>query len=66
MCMPPKHPLHTFRDFFTHLFTIAVGLLIALGLASAAESHHHVHVGDEAEANIVSELKDTSMISATC
>ena len=54
----PEHPVHTFRDFLLHLFTITVGLLIALGLESAVEWRHHVHVGDEAEANIISELKD--------
>ena len=52
----PEHPVHSYRDFFLHLFTI--GLLIALCLESAVEWRHHVHVGEEAEANIVGELKD--------
>ncbi len=54
----PEHPVHSYRDFFLHLFTITIGLLIALGLESAVEWRHHVHVGEEAEANIVGELKD--------
>ena len=54
----PEHPVQSLRDFFLHLFTITIGLLIALGLEAAVEWRHHVHVGDEAETNIVSELKD--------
>jgi hypothetical protein len=59
----PEHPVHSYRDFFLHLFTITIGLLKALGLESAVEWRHHVHVGDEAEANIVSELKIISTTS---
>ena len=54
----PEHPLTTRKDFFLHLFTITIGLLIALGLENTAEWIHHVHQRREADANIVSELRD--------
>jgi hypothetical protein len=55
---PPHHPLHTWRDFFIHLFTITVGLLIALGLEAAAEAVHHRHIVHQAEANLHAELRE--------
>jgi hypothetical protein len=38
---PPHHPLHTWRDFFVHIGTITVGLLIAIGLEQTVEAIHH-------------------------
>ena len=52
----PEHPIGGKRDFFLHLFTITVGLLIALGLENGAEALHHRHERKEAEANIRQEL----------
>jgi len=52
----PEHPIHGIRDFFIHLFTITVGLLIALGLENLAEWRQHVHIKHEAVANIRREL----------
>ncbi|MES2392294.1 MAG: hypothetical protein V4555_11680 [Acidobacteriota bacterium] len=40
---PPHHPTHTWQDFFIHIATICVGLLIAIGLEQAVESIHHHH-----------------------
>ena len=53
----PEHRVGGARDFFVHLFTITVGLLIALGLENAAEALHHRHQRKEAEANIRQELR---------
>jgi len=39
----PHHPLHTWKDFWIHLGTITIGLLIALGLENAAEHAHQLH-----------------------
>ena len=39
----PHQPLHTWRDFWVHLGTITVGLVIALGLEQAVEYGHRVH-----------------------
>lgn len=54
----PDHKLDGARDFFMHLFTITIGLLIALALENAAEALHHRHLRKEAEANITQELRE--------
>ena len=40
---PPHHPAHTWRDFFIHIATIVVGLLIAVILEQTVEHFHHQH-----------------------
>jgi len=55
---PPDHKLHGVGDFFLHLFTITVGLLIALSLEGLVERAHHNHLREEATVNIMQELKD--------
>ena len=54
----PEHRVGGMRDFFVHLFTITIGLLIALGLENAAEAWHHHHQRLEAEATIREELTE--------
>jgi len=46
---PPHHPTHTWKDFFIHLATIVVGLLIAVGLEQTVEYLHHRHLAQEFE-----------------
>jgi hypothetical protein len=55
---PPEHGIHGVRDFFIHLLTITVGLLIALGLEQSVELLHHRNQRKEAEAMIRQEIKD--------
>lgn len=38
---PAPHAAHGWRDFFVHIVTIVIGLLIALGLEQFAEGIHH-------------------------
>jgi hypothetical protein len=40
---PPHHSANTWRDFFIHITTIVVGLLIAIGLEQSVEDLHHAH-----------------------
>ena len=40
---PPHHAATTWRDFFIHIATIVVGLLIAIGLEQTVEWVHHRH-----------------------
>jgi hypothetical protein len=40
---PPHDKVHTWRDFFIHIATICVGLLIAVGLEQTVEALHHHH-----------------------
>jgi hypothetical protein len=55
---PPEHGIHGTRDFFVHLFTITIGLLIALGLEAAVEAVHHRHQREEAETLIRQEIQN--------
>jgi hypothetical protein len=38
---PPHETVHTWRDFFIHIATIVVGLIIAIGLEQTVEWVHH-------------------------
>jgi hypothetical protein len=40
---PPHEAAHTWKDFFIHIATICVGLLIAIGLEQSVEALHHRH-----------------------
>ena len=40
---PPHHAINSWRDFFIHIATIVVGLLIAIGLQQTVESIHDRH-----------------------
>jgi hypothetical protein len=39
----PRQSVHTWKDFFIHIATIVVGLLIAIGLEQTVEHFHHKH-----------------------
>jgi hypothetical protein len=57
---PPHHAANSWRDFFVHIATIVIGLLIAVGLEQTVEWAHHRHqrhqlqedLHDEAEENL--------------
>ena len=49
---PPHHTVSTWRDFFIHIATIVVGLLIAVGIEQAVESIHHHHQLHQIEADL--------------
>ena len=53
---PPHETPHGVRDFLLHLFTITVGLLIALSLEGCVEWQHHRHLVHEAEASLHTEI----------
>jgi hypothetical protein len=55
---PPEHGIHGTRDFFLHLFTITIGLLIALGLEAGVEAIHHRHQREQAETLIRQEIQN--------
>ena len=52
--------MHGARDFFLHLFTITVGLLIALGLEGCVERQHQRHLVHEAEAGMRREIGENA------
>ncbi|SEB92140.1 hypothetical protein [Terriglobus roseus] len=39
----PEHPIHTWREFFTHIGIVTIGLLIAIALEQSVEALHHRH-----------------------
>jgi hypothetical protein len=49
---PPHEAAHSWRDFFIHIATIVVGLLIAVGLEQSVESIHHRHQRLELEESL--------------
>jgi hypothetical protein len=49
---PPHAPTHTWRDFFIHIATICVGLLIAIGLEQSVEWLDHKHQLSEARESL--------------
>jgi hypothetical protein len=57
---PPHESIHGTRDFLLHLFTITVGLLIALSLEGLVEWQHHRHLVHEAEASLHAEIHGNS------
>jgi hypothetical protein len=40
---PPHEAAHTWKDFFIHIATIVIGLIIAVGLEQTVEFFHHRH-----------------------
>jgi len=69
----PHEPLHSWRDFWIHLGTITIGLLIAISLEQSVEALHHVHqrhqleedLRAEGERNVEIIQKDQEVIAAT-
>jgi hypothetical protein len=61
---PPHQSIHTWRDFFIHLITITIGLLIALSLEATAEWLHHRHLLREARASIRREIEENRKLAA--
>ncbi|WP_158787046.1 hypothetical protein [Granulicella sp. L46] len=52
---PPHESTHTWRDFFIHIATICIGLLIAVGLEQTVELFHHQHQRHQLEADLHNE-----------
>lgn len=49
--------IHTWKDFWIHLGTITLGLLIAIGLEQSVEALHHLHQRHDLEASLRAECK---------
>jgi hypothetical protein len=52
---PPHASTHTWSDFFLHIATIGIGLLIAIGLEQSVEALHHRHQRHQLEADLHAE-----------
>ena len=53
---PAHHAASTWRDFFVHIATIVLGLIIAVGLEQTVEYFHHRRLAREARENIQQEI----------
>jgi hypothetical protein len=62
---PPHESVHSWKDFFIHIATIVIGLLIAIGLEQTVEYFHHRHVQHEARERIRAEIKINQRILAS-
>ena len=54
---PPHQSTHTWRDFFIHIATIVVGLIIAVGLEQLVERIHQSYELRETRESLASELE---------
>ena len=54
---PAHHAASTWRDFFIHIATIVLGLIIAVGLEQTVEYVHHRHQARDARTNILDEVR---------
>ena len=57
------HPTHTWKDFFIHIATIMVGLLIAIGLEQTVEYFHREHQRHVLEENLHQEGVESQEIA---
>jgi hypothetical protein len=55
---PPHASVHTWRDFFIHIATIVVGLLIAIGLEQVVERLHERHEAHQTGEGLHREYED--------
>ncbi len=59
---PPEHAVSTWREFFIHIATIVIGLLIAIGLEQTVEFFHHRHQVAEVRRSLEEERRDNLRI----
>lgn len=53
----PESPIHSTREFLFHMFTVVLGILIALGMEGVVEWAHHRALVREARGNIATEIR---------
>jgi hypothetical protein len=61
---PRHHSPNTWKDFFLHIATIVVGLLIAIGLEQTVEFFHHRHQVAETREALRLELEENHRLFA--
>ena len=61
---PPHEAAHTWKDFFIHIATICVGLLIAVGLEQSVEAIHHNHQRHQLEEDLRAEAEANQQVIA--
>src|ERR1700733_735947 len=61
----PHAVFHTRKDFFIHIATITIGLLIAIALEQCVESLHHIHQRHQLQHDLLEEAKRNGDILRT-
>jgi hypothetical protein len=56
----PHRTINGVGEFFLHLFTITVGLLIAVGIEGAVERHQHRELASDARNTMTAEIRKNS------
>ncbi|MGD0442344.1 MAG: hypothetical protein ABSA39_00270 [Edaphobacter sp.] len=56
----PHHPIGGWKDFFVHLLTITIGLLIAVGIEGCVELHREHKLVNEARETMRAEIQYNS------
>jgi hypothetical protein len=59
---PPHHAASTWRDFFIHIATIVIGLLIAIGLEQTVELIHHRHQRHQLQEDLHNEAEQNLQV----
>jgi hypothetical protein len=59
---PSQSAIHSWRDFFIHIATIVIGLLIAIGLEQSVEYAHHRYQVQEARRELSKEVHENQRI----
>ena len=59
---PPHQPLHTWKDFWIHLGTITIGLLLAIGLEQSVEALHHRHQRHQLQEDLRTEAEQNRQL----
>jgi hypothetical protein len=54
---PPHKAIHGTGEFFLHIFTITIGLLIAVGIEAAVTRHEHTKLANEAAESMTEEIR---------
>src|ERR1700733_11532094 len=57
---PPHKAIGNASEFFLHLFTITIGLLIAVGIEAAVERHQHRELAREARETMTEEIRNNA------
>lgn len=60
---PPTAAIHGWRDFFVHIATITIGLLIAIGLEQTVEYVHHLEQLRTVRQELAAELNENRRIA---
>jgi hypothetical protein len=60
----PHESLHTWKDFWIHLGTITIGLLLAIGLEQSVEWMHHRHQRHQLQEDLRAEAEQNRAVIA--